>query len=370
MAASAKPLRVRAAETAVSPPIRLEWPGKSVLRPIPAADFEIVRRGQPSLRLLLGDNLAALSALGERRTRAMLVYLDPPFFTGREHEHVERERTASGVRRTLTPAFDDRWRSLDEYLASLYDRLRAARELLADEGCLVLHVDPKTSHYAKILCDELFGARCFASEIIWRYRRWPAKTRNFQRVHDVLLRYVRNPDSPQRFRQLYEPLAASTRATWGESRQRAVVDATGRRRRSSVTAERSPGTPLGDVWDISIIAPVARERTGYPTQKPEALIERLIEACTDPDDLVLDPYLGSGTTLAVAARLGRRAIGIDRSELAVEVARQRLLAMGQKPFEERVRLAEECVSSTAVPATARRVAVPAATLDRRPLNVA
>jgi len=303
-----------------------------------------VRRGSASYRLIAGDNLAALSALAERPERAMLVYLDPPFFTGREHEHVERERTSDGVRRTLTKAFDDRWDSLEEYLGALYERLRAARELLADEGCLVLHVDPKTSHYAKILCDELFGARAFASEIIWRYRRWPAKTRNFQRVHDVLLRYVKNPDAATRFRQLYEPLAASTLATWGESRQRAVVDGSGRRRRSSVTAEPSPGTPLGDVWDISIIAPVARERTGYPTQKPEALLKRLIDACTEPGDLVLDAYAGSGTTLAVCARLGRRAIGIDSSERSLEITRERLAALGQKPFEERVRVRGEAAA--------------------------
>jgi DNA modification methylase len=334
--------RVATARTAG---IRLEWAGKPEARPAPApANLEIVRRGSASYRLIEGDNLAALSALAERSERAMLVYLDPPFFTGREHEHVERERTADGVRRTLTKAFDDRWNSLEEYLGALYERLRAARELLADEGCLVLHVDPKTSHYAKIVCDELFGPRAFASEIIWRYRRWPAKTKNFQRVHDVLLRYVKNPDASPRFHQLYEPLAASTLATWGESRQRAVVDDSGRRRRSSVTAEPSPGTPLGDVWDISIIAPVARERTGYPTQKPEALLQRLVEACTEPGDLVLDAYAGSGTTLAVCARLERRAIGIDMNARSLEITRERLVALGKKPFEERVQV--ETVAAT------------------------
>jgi site-specific DNA-methyltransferase (adenine-specific) len=211
-----------------------------------------------------------------------------------------------------------------------------ARELLDPAGCLVLHVDPKTSHYAKVLCDEIFGADAFASEIIWRYRRWPAKTRNFQRVHDVLLRYVKDPAVPPRFRQLYEPLASSTEKTWGKSRQRAVVDESGRRRRSSVTREESPGAPLGDVWDISIIAPVALERTGYPTQKPEALLARLLEACTEPGDLVLDPYAGSGTTLAVAARLGRAAIGIDQSPRAFAIARQRLTEQGAPPSEERL----------------------------------
>jgi DNA modification methylase len=338
---------------APAPGIRLEWPGKQCPRPIRPAALEIAHRGKASLCLIEGDNLPVLAALAERPARATLAYLDPPFFTGREHEYVERKRTRGGVERTLVPAFDDRWRSLDHYLGALYDRIRIARELLTEHGCLVLHVDPKTSHYAKILCDELFGVRAFASEIIWRYRRWPAKTRNFQRVHDVLLRYVKDPDAPHRFRQLYEPLAASTLATWGESRQRAVVDDAGRRRRSSVTEERSPGTPLGDVWDISIIAPVARERTGYPTQKPEALLARLVESCTDPGELVLDPYAGSGTTLAVCARLGRRAIGIDRSGVAVETARKRLIALGSTPFEQRA-----------------REAAPRQVLEDRPLNVA
>jgi site-specific DNA-methyltransferase (adenine-specific) len=201
---------------------------------------------------------------------------------------------------------------------------------------LVLHVDPKTSHYAKVLCDEIFGPRCFASEIVWRYRRWPAKTRNFQRVHDVLLRYVRDPDQIPRFRQLYEPLAASTRLTWGDRKQRAIVDGRGRRRRSSRTGEPTPGAPLGDVWEIGIVAPVAKERTGYPTQKPQALLERLIEACSDPDDWVLDPYLGSGTTVSASCRLGRRSIGIDQNPEALGIARQRLLGLGETPLEQRV----------------------------------
>jgi len=240
------------------------------------------------------------------------------------------------ITRAVSVAFDDRWEGLDTYLEALGDRIAAARELLRPDGCLVLHVDPKTSHYAKVLCDEVFGPECFASEIVWRYRRWPSKTKNFQRVHDVLLRYVRDPNVAPRFRQLYEPLAASTLATWGNRKQRAVVDASGRRRRSSTTDEATPGTPLGDVWDIGIVAPVARERTGYPTQKPEALLTRLIEACSEPGDLVLDPYCGSGTTLSVCRKLGRRAIGIDSNPEALKVARGRLLELGVKPLEQRV----------------------------------
>jgi site-specific DNA-methyltransferase (adenine-specific) len=316
--------------------VRLSWPDKAEFRRESAAELEVERASGAACTLITGDNLGALSALAARGVRATLAYLDPPFFSGREYLEVERSRGPNGIVRKLAKAFDDRWESLEHYLSELGARLVLARELLAPEGCLVLHVDPKTSHYAKVLCDEIFGPRAFASEIVWRYRRWPSKTANFQRVHDVLLRYVKDPDRRPRFRQLYEPLAASTEKTWGTRRQRAVVDANGRRRRSSTTEEPSPGTPLGDVWDISIIAPVARERTGYPTQKPEALLSRLVEACTEPGDCVIDPYVGSGTTLAVCARLGREAIGIDENRRALAIAKSRLEELGCTPREERV----------------------------------
>ncbi|HWL84263.1 MAG TPA: site-specific DNA-methyltransferase, partial [Polyangiaceae bacterium] len=164
-------------------------------------------------------------------------------------------------------------------------------------------------------------------EIVWRYRRWPSKTPNFQRVHDVLLRYRKDARTSPRWNTLYEPLAPSTLATWGVNKQRAVYAKSGRRARSSTTAEATAGAPLGDVWDIGVIAPVARERTGYPSQKPEALLERLLRSLSDPGDLVLDPYAGSGTTLSVAARLGRRFIGIDASEIAIATAERRLSAL-------------------------------------------
>jgi DNA methylase len=303
----------------------------------PAGRLVGVSQGSPELRLVQGDNLAVLAALGaELRAKVMLAYLDPPFFTGRLHEKLTRRRDASGkVLRARSPAFDDRWSDLPSYLASLRDRLSILRELLCREGCVIVHVDPRTSHYVKVLCDEVFGENAFASEIVWRYRRWPSKTPNFQRVHDVLLRYVKDPAATPRFVQLFEPLAASTRSTWGSGKQRAIVGGDGRRTRSSTTEEPSPGAPLGDVWDIGIIAPVARERTGYPTQKPEALLERLILACTHPRDLVLDPYAGSATTLAVALRLGRRALGIDESPVAIQVGETRLRALGHNPTRDR-----------------------------------
>ena len=317
--------------------VRLHWGGKESAVPRPRGRIEAVAAGSAAVRLIQGDNLTTLGALlSELRGRATLVDLDPPFFTGRVHDQVIRQRDRSGkILRDRSPAFDDRWTDLPSYLTSLRDRLTVVRPILAAHGSIVVHVDPRTSHYVKVLCDEVFGADAFASEIVWRYRRWPSKTPNFQRVHDVLLRYVGDRDTPPRFVQLFEPLAPSTQSTWGSGKQRAVVGVDGRRERSSTTSVPSPGAPLGDVWEIGIIAPVSKERTGYPTQKPEALLERIVRACTLPGDLVLDPYAGSATTLAVAARLGRRAIGIDESPVAIRVGQARLEALGFAPRRDR-----------------------------------
>jgi DNA modification methylase len=289
------------------------------------------RTERPQLRAVFGENRDVLRCLAEEpgtRGEVMLAYLDPPFWTGRQHRVLERGKAEGEV------AFDDRWGSLSEYLEHLHERAVLVRELLHPAGSLVVHVDPKTSHYVKLVLDQIFGRDAFASEVVWRYRRWPSKTKNFQRVHDVMLRYVKDPSVEPRFQQLYEPLAPSTQKTWGDQKQRAIVGDEGRRLRSSKTEVTSPGTPLGDVWEIGIIAPVARERTGYPTQKPLALLRRWIEACTFPGDLVLDPYAGSGTTLVAAAELGRRAIGVDQGLAARDVLRERLAAAKLECFEQ------------------------------------
>lgn len=273
--------------------------------------------------MLRGDNLGALRALRDTHEGAVtLAYLDPPFLTNRVHEAKNRK---TGVERV---AFDDRWADRAAYLEALAPRLLAMRDLLAPHGSIVIHVDPKTSHYVKVLADEVFGEDAFASEIVWRYRRWPSKTQNFQRVHDVLLRYRKDPSVPPRWNPLYEPLAASTVATWGTTKQRAVFEGNGKRARSSSTEQETEGVPMGDVWEIGVLAPVARERTGYPSQKPEALLDRLVTALTAPGDLVLDPYAGSGTTLAVAAKRGRRFVGIDQSDVALETTLERLASIG------------------------------------------
>jgi hypothetical protein len=258
--------------------------------------------------IVCGDNLRVLSERQDVRP-VMLAYLDPPFRTGSKKSGPAGE-------------YHDPMVPMQQFVEGIVRVAASCKMHMAYEGSLVVHVDPKTSHYVKVGLDKYFGDERFASEIIWRYRRWPSKQQNFQRVHDVLLRYVMNPGW-QCWNQLYEPPSPSTLATWGTGKQCAVVVG-GKRKRSSVSEEPSPGVPMGDVWDISIVAPVAHERTGWPTQKPEALLERLILATTDPGDLVLDPFCGSGTSIAVAKRLGRRAFGIDQNPDAVQVSEQRL----------------------------------------------
>lgn len=300
-------------------------------------------------RLLHGDNCGAMrSLLPELAGKVTLAYLDPPFLTNRSFDAIvpsevrPKDRSGPLKARPRKVAFDDRWSGRAEYLEALAQRLVLIRELLAPNGSVVVHIDPKTSHYVKVLGDEIFGDDAFASEIIWRYRRWPSKTPNFQRVHDVLLRFRKDPKEKPRFNTPYEPLAPSTVATWGTNKQRAVILADGKRKRSETTAEPTKGVPMGDVWEIGVLAPISRERTGYPSQKPEALLERLVDALTDPGDIVLDPYMGSGTTLAVAAKRDRVFVGIDESDVAFDVTSQRLAQVG-------IRFGNE-------PAPARRVA--------------
>jgi adenine specific DNA methylase Mod len=271
-----------------------------------------------------GDNLASLDELlRTHEGRVDLAYMDPPFDTGRVFE-TQGRLAAEGA----SVAYEDRWSDRAAYLEALAARLTRVRDLLAPHGSVVVHVDPRTSHYVKVLLDELFGEENFASEIVWRYRRWPSKTRNFQRVHDVMLRYRKDARVEGRWNALYEDLAPSTKATWGTRKQRAVVDADGRRLRSSTVEEESKGVPMGDVWDIGVVAPVAKERTGYPSQKPEALLGRIVSALSNEGDLVLDPYAGSGTTAAVAWKLNRRFVTMDMGEASREVVRTRLGALG------------------------------------------
>lgn len=304
-------------------------------------------------RVVAGDNLAVMRATIADAS-VDLVYLDPPFLTQRDHAKLGGVRVPRAAR---APAFGDRWRfdaaaeaDLDAlaassegarraaralaellgrtkelaYLASIGLRIAEARRVLSPRGNLVVHTDPTTSHWLRVVLDGVFGPRCFRNEIVWRYRRWPARSRSLQRMHDVLSWYSRSAQGEHFFETLhgYEALAPSTRKTFGTKRQRA--DFSGGHRKPATSDDDSPGPPLSDVWDVSVLAPIARERTGWPTQKPEALLERVIRALAPPGGVVLDPYCGSGTTLVVAEKLGRRTIGIDVSNEAIAITKSRL----------------------------------------------
>ena len=263
--------------------------------------------------ILLGDNLEILPAFADGAFR--MIYLDPPFNTGRERSarplravaDADGDRTGFGGRRYRTELLErSSYRdTFDDYLGFLEPRLRHAHRLLDAQGTLYLHLDYREAHYVKILCDEVFGRASFLNEIVWAYdyggkprRRWPAK-------HDTILVYVRDPD-----RYWFDSDAV----------EREPYMAPG-----LVTPEKAARGKLPtDCWWHTIVPTSGRERTGYPTQKPEGIVRRMVQASTQPGDRVADFFAGSGTLGAVAAALGRRYVLIDRNPEAVAVMERRL----------------------------------------------
>lgn len=295
--------------------------------------------------LWTGDNLDILRGLNSESVG--LVYLDPPF-NSNSHYQAPLGSTAEGaefkdvwtltdldvawigliaedepaVAQMLEAAGRTHSQGMQAYLTMMAIRLLEIRRVLKPSATIYLHCDPTASHYLKQLMDAVLGRQSFRNEIIWAYRRWPARHPNFQRMHDVLLRYALGDDAT--WNQLYEPLAESTLEQWGENRQEAVTDETGRRVRSSTSTTKSPGAAMRDVWDIPIIAPRARERVGYPTQKPLRLLERIIQSSSNEGDVVLDPFCGCATACVAAENLGREWVGIDISPKAAELVNVRL----------------------------------------------
>lgn len=218
-----------------------------------------------------------------------LLYADPPFATG------ARRRGPGG-------AFDDRWPDIGSWVGWLRDRIAATLPSLRPTACVLLHVDWRTSHHARMLLDELLGPDRFVNHLVWSYGLGGSSPRRFARKHDDILFYAVEPD-----------------AYWFDPPS---VPATSRR----LAGETKKAT---DVLDIPSINNMARERTGYPTQKPLALLSLLVNACCPPGGVVLDPCCGSGTTLVAADRCARRWIGVDVSPDAAALARRRLGAAQQ-----------------------------------------
>ena len=267
--------------------------------------------------IVAGDCLEVMAELPE--SRFDLVYMDPPFNTGRAQARAtlavtgdeDGDRTGFGGRRyrsrlLQTLSYDD---AFGDYLGFLEPRLTRARALLAVHGSLYFHIDYREAHYCKLLLDEIFGREAFLNEIIWAYdygakprRRWPAK-------HDTILVYVRTPGAHH-----YDADAV----------EREPYMAPG-----LVTPEKAArGKRPTDVWFHTIVPTNGREKTGYPTQKPEGVLRRIVAASSRPRGWCLDPFAGSGTLGAVCRGLDRRYVLIDASPVAVDVMRARLTAPG------------------------------------------
>jgi site-specific DNA-methyltransferase (adenine-specific) len=280
-----------------------------------------------TVELIHGDNLVVARELIARGVALDMLYVDPPFGVGVKHGARTQKGEARADRTSV--AYDDAWSGIDRFLESLSPRIEAFHALLSARGTLYLHLDHRAVHEAKVLCDRVFGRDRFLGEIIWVPGNGARSSKSWGATHQTILAYGKTKDFIFHARDLREPYAAGSAATHFNK-----VDADGRRYRERTIGGKTyrydleRGRRMGTVWtDIPAMAantPIARETTGYPHQKPEKLLERLIRASSDEGSLVGDLFCGSGTTLAVAKKLGRRAIGCDASALAIEVTRKRL----------------------------------------------
>jgi adenine-specific DNA-methyltransferase len=347
-----------------------------------------VRTASPHNFLIWGDNkLVTSSLLKEYAGQVRLIYIDPPFDTGTDFSH--RVRVGDGSITKLPSvleehAYRDTWgRGRSSYLKMMYERLVLLHELLTDDGALYLHCAPNVSHYLKIVCDEIFGSERALAEIVWKRVSGHGDAKRWSPVHEVILFYGKGPAfvwnaprealseeyaggkyvhddgdgrGPYQLTDITSPnprpnmtyewqgfpsppkgwrysLATMTDLD-AEGRIHKPLDRT-KRPRLKRYLEENEGRLVDDVWtDIPPVNSQATERSGYDTQKPLALLERIIETSSDADDLVMDAFCGSGSTLVAAERLGRRWIGCDLGRFAIHTTRKRLLNVPDcRPFE-------------------------------------
>ena len=290
-------------------------------------------------KLIWGDNLLVMNSLLDKFAGKIdLIYIDPPFATGADYSF-KTELGESSDKHTKEPsiieqlAYRDTWRfGIRSYLDMMQKRLILMRELLNDTGSIYVHLDATVGHYVKILMDEIFGLESFQREIIWRIgwiSGYKSVVKNWIRNHDTILFYVKTP-SRFTFNKEYTPYSDNYK----------------RRGDDSINTK---GYPIEDVWnansyELSLkgeqsldsiqIKSFSQEKTGYQTQKNESILRRIIKGSSNPNDLVADFFCGSGTTLAVSEKLGRRWIGCDLGRWGIHTTRKRLLDMEQsKPFE-------------------------------------
>lgn len=330
--------------------VRLTWPGKrDPLEMAPAPPLRLVEKwpgAGPSGRLLFGDNLAIMAALsGEQGPAIQLIYMDPPF----RKERAWRQRAAHVDARPELEAFDDLWPGgMAQYLEWLGDRAWAAWRLLSTEGQLYLHLGTNVAAYARVLLDELLGPEALQNEIAWCYREAVNSRKRWNRKHDTILFYTRSQEYRFHPERVLQPYSAGQLSKYRLEDEHGPYRLMGRGIQGSpIRSQRDvpsqyehiypgltyrhylgAGTLPMDYWLIDIENQASARRTGYPTQKPEELLRRMLLASSDEGDLVADFCCGSATLAAAAAALNRPWICCDISPLALVAARRRLLGAG------------------------------------------
>jgi len=300
-------------------------------------------------RLIWGDKKYVLpSLLTEFAGQVNLIYIDPPFDTGADFSFTTTipesdESFTKEPSMVEQKAYRDTWgHGLDSYLQWFYETVILLRELLAEDGSIYVHLDCHVSHYAKSALDEVFGRDNFRNEIGWRYSGWNKLLSNaFEKRRDAILFYGKGPN--QKFNS-YSELWKSVEEYVRIRKQKILVDdnnreyvlsdaGNGRRIKRYIEDALKEGRVVDDTWYIDKINNSSKESIGYPTQKPEALLERIITASSNQGDIVLDCFCGSGTTAAVAEKLGRRWIACDLGRFAIHTTRKRLLSIDNvRPF--------------------------------------
>lgn len=308
-------------------------------------------------KIFWGDNLQVMShMLKDYRGQIDLIYIDPPFDSKADYKRkIEVRGIGSAESDSSTfeeKQYGDIWTN-DEYLQFMYERLILMRELLSDTGTIYVHCDWHKSHYLRMIMDEVFGADNFLNEVVWAYGTYIGQTKtNFPRKHDSIFVYTKtsnyyfnllrddNLESDANYKR-WKKYFNEENQICGDNYPEDDTKFSGYVKRFEKENGRLPrlktdvileisGKVIDDVWYIQSVNPFAKERIGYPTQKPEALIERIIKASTTPGDLVFDCFMGSGTTQAVAMKLGRRFIGADINLGAIQTTAKRLLAVADE----------------------------------------